>query len=269
MLINKIESFIPNKMLTPRQGKILGSIVKEYTMTAIPVSSGAIVRKYYVDYSTATVRNEMLELEDKGYLLKPHVSAGRIPSDKGYRYFVDNLLKFKEMKESDQKKLQVDLLKLKAQNTRLSKMLAKLLSTTSQCLAVSGIVEKDEYYDFGMHTLLDDPDFKQLDEVSKISASLDMLDEKVAALMEQLGEGETRIFIGKENPIKEIRNASMIVSPYILESGERGLVAIIGPKRMHYGENKTLIDFVKSILGRKELVVLGVLGNVSMFVIRP
>lgn len=253
-------------MLTERQGEILDLIVREYTMTAVAVSSGVLVEKYHVKYSPATVRNEMLELEETGYLLQPHVSAGRVPSDKGYRYFVDNLLKFKKLSENDQKKLQVEMLKLKAQNTRLSRTLAKLLSTSSQCLAFSGVVEKDEYYDFGMHTLLDDPEFKKLDEVSKISASLDMLDENIDFLLGQLQDGETKIFIGKENPIKEIRQCSMIVSPYRLESGDRGILAIIGPKRMHYGKNKTLIDFVKNIFGKNTAVILilspGVFGAI-------
>lgn len=230
-------------------------------MTAMPVSSGVIVGKKYVDYSPATVRNEMLELEDLGYLLKPHVSAGRIPSDKGYRYFVDNLLKFRKLSEGDQKRLQIEMLKIKAQNTRLSRTLAKLLSTSSHCLAFSGVVEKDEYYDFGMHTLLDDPEFKKLDDVSKISASLDMIDEKVEALLGKLQEGETKIFIGKENPIEEIRQCSMIVSPYRLESGEHGILAIIGPKRMRYGKNKTLIDFVKSIFSKNSIAILVFSGN--------
>lgn len=241
----------------------MGSIVQEYTETAIPVSSGMIVKNYHVDFSPATVRNEMLELEKKGYLLKPHISAGRIPSDKGYRYFVDKLLKFKDLTASDQNKLQVEMLKLKAQNTRLSRTMAKLLSTTSQCLAFTGVVEKEEYYDFGMHTLLDDPEFKQLDEVSKISASLDMLDEKIDFLMEQMSEEETKIYIGRENPIKEIQNCSMIVSPYLLESGDRGVVAIIGPKRMRYGRNKNLIDFVKGILKRKDVVILIASSGIS------
>ncbi len=248
-------------MLTVRQGKILASIVEEYTGTAVPVSSSVIVKKYHVDLSPATIRNEMYELERKGCLIKPHISAGRIPSDKGYRHFVDHLLKFGELTKNDQKRLQVEMLKLKAQNTRLSRTLAKLLSTTSSCLAFSGIIGKDEYYDFGMHTLLDDPEFKELDEVSKISSSLDMIDERIGDLLKQLEGSKTKIFIGKENPIKEIRQCSMIVSPYRLKDGKQGVVAIIGPKRMKYGRNRNLIDFVKKILGRKEWMLIFVVSS--------
>lgn len=238
-------------MLSERQGKILALIVREYTKTAIPISSSLIVKRIGMEVSSATIRNEMLELEKQGYLLQPHISAGRVPSDNGYRYFVDNLLTRKDLTVDDQRTLQVEMLKLKAQNTRLSRTLAKTLSTTSHCLALSGMIEQKDYYDFGMHTLMKNPEFNELDEVSKISASLDIIDEKMDKLLEQLDDGETRIFIGDENPIEEIRNCSMIVSPYRLESGERGVLAIIGPKRMEYAKNKNLIDFVKGFFDKK------------------
>lgn len=243
-------------MLSERQGKILALIVQEYTKTAIPVSSSSIVKGFEKHISSATIRSGMLELERMGFLLKPHVSAGRVPSDSGYRYFIDNLLKKRELTQDDQNTLQVEMLKMKAQNTRLSRTLAKTLSMSSKCLAFSGKIDKKDYYDFGMHTLMNDPEFNKLDEVSRISASLDVIDEKMEKLLEQLEDGETKIFIGEENPIEEIRNCSMIVSPYRLENGERGILAIIGPKRMEYGKNKNLIDFVKGFFSNKGTQVL-------------
>ena len=80
-------------MLDERKKKILQAIVDEYINTAEPVSSGAIVSKYNLGCSSATVRNEMVELENSGFLDKPHTSAGRVPSAKGYRFYVDELLK--------------------------------------------------------------------------------------------------------------------------------------------------------------------------------
>lgn len=79
-------------MLTDRKKIVLKAIIEEYISTAEPVSSGAIVEKYIPDCSSATIRNEMAELEQLGYIEKPHTSAGRIPSVKGYRFYVDELL---------------------------------------------------------------------------------------------------------------------------------------------------------------------------------
>ena len=80
-------------MLNDRKKQILQAIIEEYIQTAEPVSSNAIVQKYNLDYSSATVRNEMADLEKEGFLDKPHTSAGRVPSAKGYRFYVDELLK--------------------------------------------------------------------------------------------------------------------------------------------------------------------------------
>ena len=79
-------------MLDDRKKKVLQAIVEEYINTAEPVSSNSLTNNYGLNYSSATIRNEMADLEKNGYLDKPHTSAGRIPSEKGYRYYVDELI---------------------------------------------------------------------------------------------------------------------------------------------------------------------------------
>ncbi|GAB6100243.1 heat-inducible transcriptional repressor HrcA [Halanaerocella petrolearia] len=78
--------------ITERKKKILKAIIKEYITTAEPVGSRKLTRRYNFDVSSATIRNEMADLEEVGYLEQPHRSAGRIPSDKGYRFYVDTLM---------------------------------------------------------------------------------------------------------------------------------------------------------------------------------
>lgn len=80
-------------MLDERKKRVLQAIIEEYIETAQPVSSGSLVKDYGLEFSSATIRNEMAELEHNGFLDKPHTSAGRVPSEKGYRYYVDELLK--------------------------------------------------------------------------------------------------------------------------------------------------------------------------------
>lgn len=87
--------------LDDRKKKILSSVVEDYIANAQPVGSKALVDKYHLDYSSATIRNEMKLLEDEGYLEQPHISAGRVPSTKGYRYYVDNLMKDKKLSMID------------------------------------------------------------------------------------------------------------------------------------------------------------------------
>lgn len=87
--------------LDERKKKILSSVVEDYIESAEPVGSKTLVEKYHLDYSSATIRNDMKILEEEGYLEQPHVSAGRIPSTKGYRYYVDNLMKEKKLSMVD------------------------------------------------------------------------------------------------------------------------------------------------------------------------
>jgi len=78
--------------MEPRKQDILKAVVREFTVTAVPVGSQALVSRHFLNLSSATVRNELSELADLGYLVQPHTSAGRIPTDRGYRYFVDFLM---------------------------------------------------------------------------------------------------------------------------------------------------------------------------------
>ena len=84
-------------MLDDRKKKILEAIIEEYNKTAEPVSSSKIASEYDLDFSSATIRNEMAELEDLGYLEQPHTSAGRIPTSKGYRLYIDDIMKEKNL----------------------------------------------------------------------------------------------------------------------------------------------------------------------------
>lgn len=91
--------------LDPRQQTILRAVVIEYVLTAEPIGSEALVQKYALGVKSATVRNEMAEMSELGYLEQPHTSAGRIPSDLGYRYFVDRLVVEKELQEATKQRL--------------------------------------------------------------------------------------------------------------------------------------------------------------------
>jgi len=90
-------------MLTERRARILQLIIREYVDSAVPVGSETLVRRHGLRVSPATIRHEMVSLEDEGYLMQPHTSAGRIPSDKGYRYYVESLMDEEELPDEIQR----------------------------------------------------------------------------------------------------------------------------------------------------------------------
>lgn len=241
--------------MNERQQKILASIIELYTESAVPVGSQALLERYGFEVSPATIRSDMASLEKTGYLYQPHTSAGRIPTDEGYRYFVEEIMPDEQMPLAEQKKLQRELLQLRAKHTRLGRSTAKLLSTLSGNLAVTGGIGKDELYDFGMKELLEKQEFKELDEMCRLVEALDTLDERFDLILAQVKDGKTHIFIGNENPIKEISNCSMVVAPYENEEG-KGILAIIGPKRMQYAKNKSLLEHMKKLLGASLVFVM-------------
>lgn len=246
--------------MNDRQKQVLSAIVELYTETALPVGSQALLEHSDFGVSSATLRSDMVALEEAGYLYQPHTSAGRIPTDAGYRIYVEEMMGERPLSRRDQEHLQKELLMLRAKHTRLGRTTAKLLSVLSGNLAVSGIVDKDEFYDFGMKELLEKPEFREIDELCRLVETMDSLDEKLDGIMLKLKDGETHIFIGSENPISGIDNCSMIVAPYQNREGEQGILAIIGPKRMEYAKNKSLIEYMKKLLDSSLIII--VTGNV-------
>ena len=122
-------------MLTERQNKILKLIVEKYIQQPIPVGSKVISRE--LNCSSATVRNEMGELEKKGLLEKTHTSSGRVPSEAGYRYYVDNLMELKKMNAEDMLKLQIVF---KNQQLALSDVITKSLQVISDMTNYTTVV---------------------------------------------------------------------------------------------------------------------------------
>lgn len=242
--------------MNERQREVLAAVVELYTKTAEPVGSEALLERHHFPVSSATLRSDMLALEESGFLYQPHTSAGRIPTDAGYRFYVEEMMGDKPLSKKDQLKLQEEFLLLQAKHNRTVRTTARLLSALSGNLGVSGMVGKDEMYDFGMKSLMENPEFQEMDELSRLVETLDTLDEKIDLLMAGMKDGETRIFIGNENPVRGIEHCAMVIAPYRDQNGERGMLAIIGPKRMEYAKNKSLIEHMKKLLSSSLVIIL-------------
>lgn len=135
--------------LNQREKAILRSIVQQFILTATPVGSRNIAKKYDIGISPATVRNIMADLEDSGYINHPHTSAGRVPTDKGYRYYVDSLMDVEKLNAKEKSLIQSSITQVTDETDELIKVTSKLLSSiTNQIACVtypnleSGILEK-------------------------------------------------------------------------------------------------------------------------------
>ncbi|MFH1175314.1 MAG: hypothetical protein V1698_01155 [bacterium] len=232
-----------------RKEQILAAVVEEYTKTGFPVGSDAIAEKY-VSASPATIRAEMAELEEEGFLHQPHISAGRVPTDQGFRYFVNQLMREKPLSLNQQKDLELQLLESRAQYARLARTTAKLLSGFSKTFAIAGFLEDENFYESGIKEFLTSSEFTELDQIAQAAEILDYLDEWLDEIVPKKLEQGTQIFIGEENPISQLRDYSMIISDFGLPDGRKGYIAIVGPKRMRYDKNIPLVEFVRGLLGK-------------------
>ena len=226
-------------MISERKKFILETIIKEYLKTATPVSSGILVEKYKLDISPATVRNEMMELEDEGYIHQPHTSAGRVPTESAYDLF---LLEFKEAKKKKElKETETEILeKLFRHDESAFRQTAKMIAEMSGG-AVFWAFHKNDLYYTGLSNLFAQPEFNKVDIVCDVSAIIDRMEEIIDDIFEELEDGE-QILIGSKNPFGNF--LSTVLVKY-RDNNANGIFGILGPMRMDYARNLALVEFIK------------------------
>ncbi|MBI4653029.1 hypothetical protein HY750_02140 [Candidatus Kuenenbacteria bacterium] len=227
-----------------RKISLLNKIIKEYIRTAQPISSKLLADKYNLEISPATIRHEMLELEKEGYIFQPHTSAGRIPTEKGYHFYIKNFLKDKEIKERDKNFLNEIKKKYQFLETEnLIKKIGKAIADLSEETVI--ISFNSQIYCIGLSNLFNQPEFIEHKLIYDISLAIDCLDKIVENF---LISKEIQILIGKENPFNE--KCGIVMINYNQKRGKtnNNIFAILGPIRMNYEKNLALIKFVSALI---------------------
>ena len=145
-------------ILDRRKERILDALIREYTKTAHPVGSLELLRRTHLDVSPATIRNELLELCELGFLEQPHTSAGRIPTDKGYRFFVDYLLEDDEPLGSSESSLLRRIFDVREEDEFLQEF-GRGLSRIGGVFAAVALRDKDFMYETGFSEFAGEPEF--------------------------------------------------------------------------------------------------------------
>ncbi|MCU0679295.1 MAG: hypothetical protein MUC28_02515 [Planctomycetes bacterium] len=218
-----------------RKERILFTIIKEHIKTGAPVGSNVLVENYHLGVSAATVRHEMVELEDEGYIRQPHTSAGRVPTERAYNLFVRDL---GEKKPAETEKNNIDKA-LAGKDETGFKNAAKVLAKLSGNAVFWAFYRHNVYYT-GVSDLLRQPEFRQSDLIYDISAIIDRLDEIIDRYYDKIEMG-TQILIGSKNPFGAY--CSALMAKY-KQGDHPGLFGIIGPLRMDYARNKALVEYI-------------------------
>lgn len=227
-------------MLTSRQNNLLKIIVQEYITTAQPVGSELLVEKYKLDVSSATVRNEMLELDRAGYLEQPYTSAGRIPTSSAYQHYIAYEFQPKPPTPKEQQKINQIMKAGQSSDRRTAvKELSKTLSDLSGQFVLTAFADNDFYYT-GLSNLFSHPEFAAQNIICNLSQVIDHLDRRLAKLFYQVND-QLRVFVGKDNPI------DACLSLLAIKPDNELLLAILGPMRMKYEVNVGLLEYCKNI----------------------
>jgi heat-inducible transcriptional repressor len=224
--------------MTPRQIHILKAIVECYAKTAEPVGSLALADQF--EASSATIRAEMAELERKGYIMQPHISAGRVPTDKGYRAYVNAL-----EPETDDRTHRALAKRVGSadQADRAIKTAVETLADITNNLGLATIA--DNLYLSGMASLFQQPEFSSGQKAIEVARLLDSLEEWLA---EAAPNDPISVYIGGENPIGRASGATLIISRFESPYSDRSYIGVLGPTRQNYGPVIGLVGYTGRLL---------------------
>lgn len=224
--------------MTPRSELILKLVVEDYIKSAEPVGSKYLIDTYGLPVSSATVRNEMALLEREGFLRAPHTSAGRVPTEAAYQYYLKHL---------QQKKFVIKGAPLKeAVDAQLENTLRGLAKRLVELSGETALVAKDPKWSYytGVSNLFHKPEFRDLELVRSLGEMVDSFDELVEQLYGEVPD-EPYVLIGKRSPFAEGVSAVMVT---YRAGKEKGLLGIVGPMRMDYARNMALVGRAREVI---------------------
>lgn len=222
--------------MTERQEAILLAIVEQYAEVASPVGSSLLAKLFGV--SSATIRAEMASLERLGYIQQPHTSAGRVPTDKGYRYYVNSL---SEAVNHPAERRAERALTARVESGGLpDRTIRNAVDTLVELTHNLGLATiGDQLYMSGLSNLFGQPEFVGGAQVRQVARLLDNLE---PWLREAAPNEPLSVYIGTENPIGRSANATLIISRFRSPYSDRSYIGVLGPTRQQYRDVMGLVE---------------------------
>ncbi len=218
--------------LTDRQIKILKLIIDEYIETALPVGSNTLEKKYNLDVSPATIRNEMVSLTDAGFLKKVHSSSGRVPTPMALKYYVNNLMKEQGLSVAEEVAVKEKVWDFRHELDKLLREMTKELAVRTKELAVAS-TDKGDLYAAGMANILEAPEFFDIDLTKALLSYLDEMNFWLGVINRPAPTGSIELLLGDDLGSKLFEPCGFIFHRF--EVGpQRGVIGVIGPARVNF-----------------------------------
>ncbi len=223
--------------MTERQIAILTAIIEQYAEVASPVGSVMLAKLFGV--SSATIRSEMAKLEELDLITQPHTSAGRIPTDKGYRFYVNLLTQQNETKELEPDRSARAIEARVANNSRADRAIRSAVDSLVDLTQNLGLATiGDELYLSGMGNLFSHPEFLGGANAQSVARLLDNLE---PWLREAAPNEPLNVYIGSENPIGKTSGATLIISRFRSPFSDNSYIGVLGPTRQSYARVMRLV----------------------------
>ena len=231
--------------MTDRQAAILVAIIEQYAEVAVPVGSVTLAKLFGV--SSATVRSEMARLEELGFITQPHTSAGRIPTDQGYRFYVNRLSESPdtEVARIDRSARAIET-RVQTNVNRADRAIRSAVDSLVELTYNMGLATiGDELYLSGMSNLFSHPEFSGGVQVQEVARLIDNLE---PWLRETAPNHPINVYIGSENPIGKSSRSSLIISRFRSPYSDRSYIGVLGPTRQDYARTMRLVRHAGAML---------------------
>lgn len=232
-----------------RRQEVLKAIINHFISTAEPVGSETILISYKFSVSPATIRNDMAYLEKEGLIYQPHTSAGRIPTDSGYRLFVEEMADYESERQHA-----IEVLRQVRQSYTVEKVKEKiydvieLIARSTENVSFATLPDNPRTFYLGLANVMRQPEF--LSDKIRASQVIEVLEkhDNFVNILKRLDiDNSIKTFIGKENIIEQIHSCSLMVTQYNIK-GYKGYFGILGPTRMNYTFNSVILEELKKLL---------------------
>ena len=233
--------------LTDRQKDLLKAIIELHVKTGEPVGSENIEKEVNLGVSPATIRIEMVRLTEMGYLRQPHTSAGRVPTSMGFRLFVGELMKERQLSVTAEVSIKEKMWQQRYKQERLLKEAVKALADRCDMLGLATDNEGLVYY-AGAANILDWPEFYDID-VTRFVLSLFDENPRLKEIMgKAVGSDPVHILFGEDMEFEYLRPTSFVFTRYEMDLEKEGVIGVIGPARMNFALVLPYVKYVRNLL---------------------
>jgi len=238
------------KRLDPqyRKERILAYVIDQYIHNVTPISSNQIAEECFSDLSSATIRNVLAELEDDGFLTHPHTSAGRVPTQSGYRYYVNHLMHEIKLLADEKKRILHEYHQGVSEIEELLRKTSEVLSQETKYPSIISIDgREDKVFCHGMSFVAGYPEFHNIKRIYHILQILEAK-ERLLGLINRDLEKKIKIYIGDEVGCADMEDCSLVISKFGRKNGRTGRLALLGPTRMDYEKVISTLEYFSEMI---------------------